>query len=68
MLERKKMELLSNIRLFVILWTVACQIPLSMGFPGKNTRVDYHVLLQGIFLTQELKPHLLSLLHWQVGS
>ena len=25
-----------------------------------------HFLLQGIFLTQELNPHLLHLLHWQV--
>ena len=35
--------------------------------PGKNTGVGYHALLQGIFLTQELKPCLL-LLHWQAGS
>ena len=28
-------------------WTVACQAPLSMGFPGKNTGVDCHSLLQG---------------------
>ena len=27
-----------------------------------------HFLLQGIFLTQGSKPHLLSLLHWQVDS
>ena len=26
------------------------------GSPGKNTRVDCHALLQGIFLTQGLKP------------
>ena len=36
--------------------------------PGKNTGVDCHALLQGICLTQGLNPHLLSLLHWQVGS
>ena len=30
-------------------WTVACQIPLSKGFPGKNTHVGYHFLLQWIF-------------------
>ena len=35
--------------------------------PGKNTGVGYHVLLQGIFLTQGLNPCLLCLLHWQVG-
>ena len=34
-------------------------------FPGKNTRVDCHFLLQGIFLTQGLNPHLLP---WQVDS
>ena len=27
-----------------------------------------HALLQGIFLTQGLNPHLVLLLHWQVGS
>jgi len=27
-------------------------------FPGKNTGVGCHFLLQGIFLTQELNPHL----------
>ena len=36
--------------------------------PGKNTVVGYHALLPGIFLTQALNPHLLCLLHWQVGS
>ena len=37
-------------------------------FPGKNTGVGYHFLLQGIFLTQGSNPCLLCLLHWQVGS
>ena len=36
--------------------------------PGRNTGVGCHSLLQGIFLTQESNPHLLCLLHWQVGS
>ena len=36
--------------------------------PGKNTGAGGHALLQGIFLTQGLNPHLLCLLHWQVGS
>ena len=44
------------------------QALLSMGLPGKNTGVGYHSLLQGIFLTQELKPHPLCLLHWQGDS
>ena len=34
-------------------------------FPGKNTRVDCYFLLQRIFLTQGLNPHLLCLLHWK---
>ena len=37
-------------------------------FPGKNTGAGCHFLLQGIFLTQGLKPCLLHLLHWQAGS
>ena len=35
---------------------------------GKSTGVDFHTLLQGIFPTQGLNPHLLHLLHWQAGS
>ena len=31
---------------------LACQAPLSVDFPGKNTGVGCHFLLQGIFLTQ----------------
>ena len=34
-------------------------------FPGKNTGVGCHFLLQRIFLTQGLNPHLL---HWQANS
>ena len=36
--------------------------------PGKNTGVDCLALLQEIFPTQGSNPHLLGLLHWQVGS
>ena len=46
-------------------WAVAHQAPLSMGFPGKNTGVGCHFLLQGIFPTWGLNPHLL---HWQANS
>ena len=35
------------------------------GFPGKNTGVNCHFLLQGLFLTQGSN---LSFLHWQAGS
>ena len=40
----------------------------SWDFPGKNTGVGGHFLLQGIFLTQGSNPRLLCLLHWQVDS
>ena len=38
------------------------------NFPGKNTGMGCHFLLQGIFLNQGSNPHLLSLLHWQMDS
>ena len=57
--------LLSHVQLFATLWTVAHQAPLSMGFPGKNTRVGCHLLLWGIFSTHGLNLHLL---HWQADS
>ena len=38
---------LSCVRLFSIPWTIACQAPLSMGFPGMNTAMGCHFLLQG---------------------
>ena len=44
------------------------QAPLSMGFPGKDTGVGCHALLQGIFPTQGSNPCLLCLLPLQVGS
>ena len=37
-------------------------------FPGKNTGVGCHFLLQGIFPNQGLNPGLLCLWHWQADS
>ena len=51
---------------FAIPWSF--QVPLSMGFPGKDTGVSCHILLQGIFLTQGSNPPLLCLLYWQGDS
>ena len=57
---------LSHVRFFAIPWTVAHQAPLYMEFPGKNTGVGCHFLLQGIFPTQGSNPRLLDLfLHEQ---
>ena len=44
-------HLLSHVQLSVTPGTVACQAPLSIGFPGKNIGVGCPFLLQGIFLT-----------------
>ena len=54
----------SCVQLFVIAWTAAFQAPL-WDFPGKNSGVGFHALLQGIFPTQ---VSTLTLLHWQAGS
>ena len=56
--------LVAILYLFLTLWTVAHQAPLSMRFP-KNTGVDCHFLLQSIFLNQGLNLHLL---HQQMDS
>ena len=50
---------LSLVRLFVPLWTVAHQSPLTMDSPGKNTGVSCHFVLQGIIPTQGSNPRLL---------
>ena len=47
------------VQLFATLWTVAHQPPLSLDSPGKNTDVGCYALIQGIFPTQGLKPHLM---------
>ena len=36
--------------------------------PSNKTGVGCHTLLQGIFPTQGSNPHVLSRMHWQVGS
>ena len=40
--------------------------PARLLCPWDSSGMD--TLLQGIFMTQGLNPHLLCLLHWQVGS
>ena len=59
----KKVKSLSHVQLFATPGTVAYKFPLSKGFsrdfPGKNTGVGCHFLLQEIFPTQGLNPGLL---------
>ena len=45
--------------------SIACQLLCPWNFPGKNTVVGCHFLLQGLFPTQRSNPHLL---HWQMDS
>ena len=56
------------VRIFVTLWIVASQAPLSMEFSSKDTRAGCHFLLPGIFLSQGLNLCLLRLLNWQADS
>ena len=72
----KNLKLLSDVYSFLVIpqifisltlcnpWTVVRQAPLSTG---KNTKVDCHFLLQGIFPTQGSNPCLPHLLHWPAG-
>ena len=46
----------SCVCLFATLWTVAHQAPLSMAFPGKNTGVGCHFLLQGNLPDPVIEP------------
>ena len=59
---------LSRVRLFETLWTVACQAPLSMGFPKQEYWSRMHFLLQTTFSTQRFNPNVWHLLHWQADS
>ena len=52
-----------HVWLFVTVWTVACQTPLSIGISRQEYGVGCHFLFCGILLTQRSNPHLL---HWQV--
>ena len=49
-------------------WTVARQVPLSMGFSRQEQWSGFHFLLQGICLTQGSNSRLLPLLLWQADS
>ena len=50
---------------FAIPWTVTPRLLCPLDFPGKNTGVGCHFLLQGILLTQGSNSHLP---YWQVSS
>ena len=58
----------SHVWLFVALKAVAHQAPLSMRFSRQEYWSGLPCPPPGISLAQRWKPHLLILLHWQVGS
>lgn len=67
----KKNKRAKMLQSYPTLWDPMHCIPpgyLCMDFPGKNTRVVCHFLLQGIFPMQGLNLSLLCLLPWQVYS
>ena len=53
-----KVKSLSRVLLFTTPWTVAFQVPLSMGFSRQESGVGCHFLLQEVFPTQGLIPGL----------
>ena len=59
-----KVKLLSRVRLFETPW-IASRVLCPWDFPGKNTGVGCHLLLQEGLLSQGSNPRLLSLLHWE---
>ena len=56
------------VSLFATPESVPVRLLCPWHFPGKNTAVGCHALLQGIFPTQGFNLHLLGLLHWQAGA
>ena len=60
--------MLNHVWLFATPWAVVRQALRSWNFPGKNTAVVCHALLQGMFPTQGPNLHLFHFLHRQAGS
>ena len=58
----------SHAGLFAILWTIACQTPLSMGFSRQEQWSRLPCPPPGDLSNTEIEPTSLSLLHWQAGS
>ena len=59
---------LGHVRLFVTLWTVARQAPLSMGFSRQEYWSGLPCSPPGDLPTQGSNLSLLSRPHWQAGS
>ena len=62
------MCVLSCVQLFVTLWALALQAPLSMEFSWQVYWSEMPFSSPGIFLIQGSNPCLLRLPHWQADS
>ena len=63
-----RLRCFSHVRLFVALWTVARQAPLSMGFSRQDYWSGLPCRLPGDLLDPRIDPRLFCLLHLQEGS
>ena len=61
-------SMLSCVRLFATLWTIACQAPLSMGFSRQDHWSGLPGSPPGDLPDPRIKPMSLCLLNWQEGS
>ena len=59
---------LSHVRLFATLWTIACQASLFMEFSRQEHWSGLPFPTQGDLPNQGSNPRLLYLLHWRVDS
>ena len=58
----------SHVQLFVTLWTVTCQAPLSMGFSRQEYQSELPFFSSGDFPDSGIKPMSLCFLHWHTSS
>ena len=58
----------SRVQHYMMLWTIACQVPLSMGVSRQEDWGGLPYLPPEDLPTQGSNLSLLSLLHWQAGS
>ena len=63
-----RLSCFTHFRLFVALWTVARQAPLSVGFSRQEYWSGLPCRLPGDLLDPGIDPHLFRLLHLQAGS
>ena len=61
-------QMISCVQLLATLWTVALQVPLSMGFSRQEYCSGFPFPSPGDLPDPGLNTQLLHILHWQMGS